>query len=129
MKLAHIALVTASISLCCVGVRAFQRVVDYGFGEDESPSNLKAEFYWSRLAYPVSAASLDGLGQFGGFGHHGYWGNPWSRDYPKADRQFLIAMRRLTRIDGRPTEQVVTLDSDDRCAPIRRNVYFLCRDN
>ena len=36
----------------------------------------------------------------------------WSRDYPKADRQFLIALKRLTRIQGRPTEQVVNLDSD-----------------
>ena len=37
----------------------------------------------------------------------------WSRDYPKADRQFLIALKRLTRIQGRATEQVVNLDSDD----------------
>ena len=36
----------------------------------------------------------------------------WSRDYPKADRQFLIALRRLTRIQARPVEQVVDLDSD-----------------
>ena len=35
------------------------------------------------------------------------------RDYPKADRQFLIALKRLTRINGRSTEQVVDLDSDD----------------
>ena len=35
------------------------------------------------------------------------------RDYPKADRQFLIAMHRLTRIDDRPYEQVVTLDNED----------------
>ena len=36
----------------------------------------------------------------------------WSTDYPKADRQFLMALRRLTRIQARPTEQVVDLDSD-----------------
>jgi len=39
-------------------------------------------------------------------------GSSWSRDYPKADRQFLIAMKRLTRIDARPVEQVVDLDSE-----------------
>ena len=38
---------------------------------------------------------------------------PGQETIPKADRQFLIAMHRLTRIDGRPTEQVVTLDSDE----------------
>ena len=83
-----------------------QRTGDFGFGNDETPSNVKAEFYWSRLAYSASMAS------FGGYGRHG-WRGSWSRDYPKADRQFLIAMHRLTRIDGRPTEQVVTLDSDE----------------
>ena len=80
----------------------------FGFGDDDSPTNVKAEFYWSRLAYSVNMQS------FAGYGHFNYWGRfAWSRDYPKADRQFLIAMHRLTRIDGRPTEQVVTLDSDE----------------
>ncbi len=41
----------------------------------------------------------------------GRWAS-WSRDYPKADRQFLIALKRLTRINARPVEQVVDLDSD-----------------
>ena len=48
-----------------------------------------------------------------GFGRFGRGGGTWSRDYPKADRQFLIALNRLTRINGRSTEQVVSLDSDD----------------
>ena len=46
-----------------------------------------------------------------GYGYHHF--ASWSRDYPKADRQFLIALNRLTRINGRTTEQVVNLDSDD----------------
>ena len=48
----------------------------------------------------------------GGNGGYGYgrWAS-WSRDYPKADRQFLIALKRLTRINARPVEQVVDLDS------------------
>ncbi|QHS50692.1 DUF4159 domain-containing protein [Edaphobacter sp. 12200R-103] len=109
MKLSLVAAVSAVAALSCVGVRAYQRVADFGFGNDESPSNIKAEFYWSRLAF---ASNLQSLGS--GFGSYGYWRrNAWSRDYPKADRQFLIAMHRLTRIDGRPTEQVVNLDSDE----------------
>ncbi|HUN25085.1 MAG TPA: DUF4159 domain-containing protein [Steroidobacteraceae bacterium] len=78
---------------------------------DEAGSQ-KAEFYWSRLRYTSSGYGAGGYG-FGygnGFGY-GFFG--WSRDYPKADRQFLMALKRLTRIDMRPTEQVVDLDSDE----------------
>lgn len=96
MKLAHVALATIAGIAWCVGVWA-QRTADFGFGNDDSPTNVKAEFYWSRLAYSSNMASL------AGWGRHG-WYRSWSRDYPKADRQFLIAMHRLTRIDGRPTE-------------------------
>ena len=107
MKFSRLALPMVAAAACCVGVWAFQRTADFGFGNDDSPSNVKAEFYWSRLAYSSNMSSL------GAYARHGYWGPSWSRDYPKADRQFLIAMHRLTRIDGRPTEQVVTLDSDE----------------
>jgi hypothetical protein len=75
-------------------------------------SGDKAEFYWSRLRYTSSGygESGYGYGYGGGFGF-GFFG--WSRDYPKADRQMLMALKRLTRVEMRPTEQVVDLDSDD----------------
>jgi hypothetical protein len=76
--------------------------------ESSSESGEKAEFYWSRLRYPSSGYATSGYGYGFGFGFGG-----WSRDYPKADRQFLLALRRLTRIQMRSTEQVVDLDSDD----------------
>src|SRR3954453_18902663 len=98
MKLSQVALLFVTSAACCVGLRAYQRVADFGFGSDDSPTNLKAEFYWSRLAF---ATNLQGMNNFSGRGY--WWRNAWSRDYPKADRQFLIAMHRLTRIDGRPT--------------------------
>jgi hypothetical protein len=107
MKVSVTVLVTVTALASCVGLLAFQRAGDYGFGDNESPANLKAEFYWSRLAYSSRMSS------YMGFRHYGGWFSSWSRDYPKADRQFLIAMHRLTRIDGRPTEQVVSLDSDE----------------
>lgn len=105
MKCSHIALAILAASAGGAALWA-QRTGDFGFGNDDSASNVKAEFYWSRLAYSTNMA-----GSFGGYSHR--WRSSWSRDYPKADRQFLIAMHRLTRIDGRPTEQVVTLDSDE----------------
>ncbi len=86
----------------CATVAAYQRTADWGYQPEQS--NVKAEFAWSRLAYNSN------LG-YSGYGY-GRWAT-WSRDYPKADRQFLIALNRLTRIQGRPTEQVVNLDSDD----------------
>jgi hypothetical protein len=108
MKLSRIALFSVAAALgCAAALRAYQRTADFGFGNHESPTNVKSEFYWSRLAYSTNMSS------YGGYGG-GYWSrSSWSRDYPKADRQFLIAMHRLTRIDGRPYEQVVNLDSDE----------------
>jgi hypothetical protein len=94
------AVAVAATTVCCVGVFAFQRTANWGYQPEES--HAKAEFYWSRLSYASNMASY-------GWGR----GGSWSRDYPKADRQFLIAMKRLTRIDGRPVEQVVNLDSDE----------------
>jgi len=81
-----------------------------GYSDDYAPSNSKepSEFYWSRLRY-TSRTDL-----YSGFSGYGYgYGGSWSRDYPKADRQFLMALKRLTRIEARPTEQVVDLDSDE----------------
>ena len=66
--------------------------------------NEKAEFGWSRLRYNMSMS-----GRY--FGYGGYGG--WSTDYPKADRTFLRAFQRLTRINAKSTEQVVDLDSND----------------
>jgi len=82
-----------------------------GQSYDYSPanSNEPAEFYWSRLRYSARTDSYGG----GGFGYGYGYGSSWSRDYPKADRQFLMALKRLTRIQARSTEQVVDLDSDD----------------
>jgi hypothetical protein len=37
----------------------------------------------------------------------------WKADYPKADRQFTIGVRRLTRLHARGLEQIVDADSDE----------------
>jgi hypothetical protein len=71
-------------------------------------ADAKHEFAWSRLQYRQVTGVAGG---FGGFGIRG--GGAWSRDYPKADITFLAALRRLTRVDARSYQQVVTLGSDD----------------
>jgi len=111
MRISHLAIAVVGAATCCGAIWALQQTADFGFGDDDSPTNVKAEFYWSRLAYSSRLSYASNPQSFAGFGGRRF--NSWSRDYPKADRQFLIAMHRLTRIDGRSTEQVVTLDSDD----------------
>ena len=37
----------------------------------------------------------------------------WTQDYPRADRHFPLAVRRLTRVDVRSVEQPVNLDDGD----------------
>ncbi len=103
MKLLRSAIVASTILAVCTVGYAFQRVAEWG--QQPQQSTEKAEFAWSRLAYNSSLGS----GGYGGYRHFA----SWQRDYPKADRQFLIALNRLTRIEGRSTEQVVNLDSDD----------------
>jgi hypothetical protein len=75
------------------------------------PREQKAEFYWSRLKYASSDAGYGGYGGYGRYAMSNFFG--WARDYPKADRQFLLALKRLTRIQMRPVEQIVDLDSDE----------------
>ncbi len=71
----------------------------------ESGPSVPSEFYWSRLQYNT----LYGGG--GGFGYRGFGGG-WSQDYPKADNDCLIALRRLTRINSPSPLNVADIDSD-----------------
>ena len=107
MKLLQAVSVALVAGVLCTVVFALQRTADFGFGRDMQ-SHEKAEFSWSRLSYLTSMGNYGG--GFGGRGGFGRGGGTWSRDYPKADRQMLIALKRLTRVDGRSTEQVVNLD-------------------
>jgi hypothetical protein len=80
-----------------------------GFGRRQysyySGPNVPSEFYWSRLQYTSSYANGSS------FGFRGFRGG-WARDYPKADNDCLIALRRLTRINSPSPLNVVDLDSD-----------------
>jgi hypothetical protein len=72
--------------------------------------NVPAEWVFARLMFPPGP--LDGYyPRFQGDYRHGL--SLWTQDYPRADRHLARAMRRLTRIDVRSAEQVVSLDDDD----------------
>jgi hypothetical protein len=93
-------LVTSAI----LAQRGYFRQLD----EDEvampADATEKTEYVFARLRYP------SGGGRFGGY-RRGR--GSWATDFPKADRQFLQGVRRLSRIHTRSMEQVVDLNSDD----------------
>jgi len=109
MKLARrvtpfVLLITLSAAVFALqrGFQGFGRQQDYySYGP-----NVPSEFYWSRLQYTSSYASG------GSYGFRGFHGAGWSRDYPKADNDCLIALRRLTHINSPSPLNVVDLDSD-----------------
>lgn len=88
--------------------------VEYRVGEIPLPSDSfeKTEWTFARLMYPPAPRGRFGRG-YGFRGGGGVWteGNTiWTQDYPRADRHFSQAVRRLTRIHVRSVEQPVNLD-------------------
>src|SRR4029077_1199018 len=70
----------------------------------------QGEWTFARLMYPPGP--LDGYrGRFDGDWRLGL--SLWTQDYPRADRAFSQAVRRLTRVDTRSVEQSVNLDDGD----------------
>lgn len=68
------------------------------------------EWTFARLMFPPGAN--DGYrGRFDGDWRQGL--SLWTQDYPRADRHFAAALRRLTRVHARSVEQPVNLDEGD----------------
>ena len=72
-------------------------------GERFPPENPheKAEWTFVRFHYDLGF-------EFGRFRFQ-----RWAADYPKSDRQFVVGVRRLTRLQARSTEHVVDAKSDE----------------
>ncbi len=72
--------------------------------------NQKAEWTRARLRYPdIYGYPHSDLFMGGGRPFPGYW----TMDYPRSDRHLLEGVRRLTRIETRSVEQVVSFGDDD----------------
>jgi hypothetical protein len=106
--------ILGGLAICLGTIHAFQRTFreypgieynDFALPEDwQQP----AEWTFARLMYPMSR------GGFGFYNRNWQNGNSmWTQDYPRADRHFLRAIRRLSRIDARSVEQPVNLDDGD----------------
>ena len=74
----------------------------------------KAEFVFGRLMYPQHPDALfGGARRYGGVLDWREGRTSWTQDYPRADRHFAAALRRLTRVHVRSAEQPVNLDDGD----------------
>lgn len=88
--------------------------VEYNDFPLPADASAKTEWVFARLMYPPDPTQR--RGGFGGFGGGLDWkhGNSiWTQDYPRADRHFMLALRRLTRINARSVEQPVDPDDGD----------------
>ena len=96
---------------------AFQRPfrqfngVEYAIGDIPMPPDWqdKAEWAFARLMFPPGP--LNGYRGRDLDWHVGV--SLWTQDFPRADRHFSQAMRRLTRIQVRSVEQPVNLEEGD----------------
>jgi hypothetical protein len=107
----------AAGALACLGtLYAFQKPfrqypgVEYSSFETPPDYQEKTEFAFARLMFP--GGWNDGYrGRFDGDFRLGL--SLWTQDYPRADRHFAQAVKRLTRIHIRSVEQPVNLDEDE----------------
>ena len=84
--------------------------VEYSTFETPPDALEKTEFQFGRLMFP--GGWNDGYrGRFDGDYRLGL--SLWTQDYPRADRHFSQAVRRLTRIHVRSAEQPINLDENE----------------
>jgi hypothetical protein len=114
-------LLTAGAIACVPALFAFQREFRVytsleGYDNIPLPEDYKTpgEWVFARLMYPPHPhARFSRPFRFGVGVDWREGGSSWSQDYPRADRHFAQAMRRLTRVNARSVEQPVNLDDGD----------------
>jgi len=96
----------------CAFQMAFREYAGQEYNDFPLPADYqdKTEFVFARLMYPQ--------GNWGIFGwlYRFDWRagrSAWTNDYPRADRHFVLALRRLTRLETRSVEQPVSPDDGD----------------
>jgi hypothetical protein len=114
-------LLTLGAISCVTATYAFQREFRVytsleGYDNIPLPEDYKVpgEWVFARLMYPPHPhAQFSRSFRFGVGVDWREGGSSWSQDYPRADRHFAQAMRRLTRVNARSVEQPVNLDDGD----------------
>jgi hypothetical protein len=105
------ALALLAISVLFALQRPFREYPGTEYEDFQLPPDYqeKTEWAFARMMYPPLA----------GFGWRRYRGDwtqgrsSWTTDYPRADRHFAQAIRRLTRLHVRSVEQPINLDDGD----------------
>ena len=121
-----------ALGLCAIAALwAFQRDVQQG-AQHEAPRPFRqypgveyddfplppdfreqTEWVFARLMYPPTRYGIGGGYGFRGSFNWAQGFSIWTQDYPRADRHFSEAVRRLTRLHVRSVEQPVNLDDGD----------------
>jgi hypothetical protein len=112
----NVLLLLAGVAVCASFLygwqREFREYPGYEYSDFALPPDYKqpGEFAFARLMYPSAPTARFVRGDPRNWAS----GNTsWTQDYPRADRHFLTALRRLTRVDARSVEQPVNLDDQD----------------
>jgi uncharacterized protein DUF4159 len=117
----RIALALVVLSAVYAFQSPFRQYPGVEYGDFPLPPDYqdKSEWVFARLMYPPATGYGRGFGRgFGGYGRYGgadwtHGNSIWTQDYPRADRHFVQAVRRLTRLHARSVEQPVNLDDGD----------------
>ena len=113
-KIGVISLGIAALSICGVllAQKPFKEWPGIEYDNFPLPKDYSQKTEWTRArlrypdiyGYPDADLFLNNGRQFPGY---------WTMDYPRSDRHLLEGVRRLTRIDARSVEQVVSFDGTD----------------
>src|SRR5208337_3238582 len=83
-----------------------------GYNDFPKPPDYRdqTDFVFARMMYPQG-----NWGIFGRLWRYNYkeGNSAWTNDYPRSDRHFVLALRRLTRLEVRSVEQPVSPDDAD----------------
>jgi hypothetical protein len=107
------ALTVAFLGLAVWGVlraqKPFKEWPAIEYSDFPLPDDYQNKHEWTRARLRYSDIT--------GYPNRSYYGRDfpgfWTMDFPRSDRHLLQGVRRLTRIDSRSVEQVVSLDGSD----------------
>jgi hypothetical protein len=116
MRAAFCAVFLAALAISAFAFqRAFRQYPGVEYDNFPLPRDYteKTEWAFARLMYPSTRRGIGGGYGFRGNGDWREGSSIWTQDYPRADRHFSEAVRRLTRLHVRSVEQPVNLEDGD----------------
>ena len=104
-----VALLGLTAGLLVLAQRPFKEYPGIEYDNFPKPADWQGKAEWTRarlrypdiVGYPFKQLLMQDGREFPGY---------WTMDYPRSDRHLLEGVRRLTRIESRSVEQVVSLD-------------------